>query len=188
MRLEMEGKEPLIVLFGMPLVTTAIVIVSMHYGQTNTQIVPPPAINVEAPAVSPRITAEIPQGSIRINNEVPPAQIHEVTREVVKVPNISIEPARSPDIRLTLPSGKESETKINAVPAPLPMPVNVSNDNPKSELPELPRKDHAAKTESPETASAKKDEVKQAEPQDPSGRLLPPPKAYVDPRNTPSAR
>lgn len=181
MRLEMEGKEPLIVLFGMPVLTAAIVIVSMHYGQTNTQIVPPPAINVEAPAVSPRITAEIPQGSIRINNEVPPAQVHEVIREVVKVPNISIEPARSPDIRVTMPTGKEGETKIIAVPSPLPMPVNVSTDNPKTDLPniELPRKT--------ENHEAKKEE-KSAEPQDPTGRLLPPPKAYVDPRTSPPAR
>ncbi|MCW8133726.1 MAG: hypothetical protein KIS92_25495 [Planctomycetota bacterium] len=178
MRLEMEGKEPLVVFFGLPLVTAAIVIVSMHYGQANTQIVPPPPINVEAPSVNPRVTAEIPQGSIRIQNEVPPAQIHEVVREVVKVPEIRVEPGRAPDVHVTLPPGKEGETKIIAVPAPVPVPMNVTTESAKTEA--------AKPTETiPEPKNAVE---KTTDPADPDGKLLPPPKTYVDPRLTPPAR
>lgn len=177
MRLEMEGKEPLVVFFGLPLVTAAIVIVSMHYGQANTQIVPPPPINVEAPTVNPRVTAEMPQGSIRIQNEVPPAQIHEVVREVVRVPEIRVEPARAPEVHVTVPPGREGETKVIAVPTPMPMPMNVTIENQKPE--EAKKSDASSKTEAHE---------KSVDPVDPDGKLLPPPKTYVDPRNTPPAR
>lgn len=179
MRLEMEGKEPLVVFFGLPLITAAIVIVSMHYGQANTQIVPPPPINVEAPSVSPRVTAEIPQGSIRIQNEVPPAQIHEVVREVVKVPEIRVEPGKAPEVHVTVPPSKEGETKIIAVPSPVPMPMNVTVENAKPV-----KADETKLLESidPKNAVEKTTDV------DPDGKLLPPPRTYVDPRLNPPAR
>ena len=135
--------------------TTAIVLAAVHFGQTNTHIVPPPPITVEAPRVSPRIIAEIPQGAVHITNDVPPAQIHEVVREVVRVPDVrvtnQVEPAM-PEVHVTIPPGslKSGETTVLAVPTPLPVPAlrNVSADD---------------------------------EAQEKNGRLLPPPKSAEGP-------
>ena len=136
MRLEMEGKEPFIVLFGVPLVTAVIVLAAVHFGQLNTRIVPPPPITVEGPKVTPRITAEFPQGTIQITNAVPPAQIHEVIKEVVRVPDVHVTnqvESKTPEVHVTLPPGalKGGETTVLAVPTPVPMltPRNVSTDD-----------------------------------------------------------
>ena len=140
MRMEMEGKEPLIVLFGVPLLTAGIVLASMYFGHINTRVVPPPDVNTTV-EVNPRVTAELPQGSIRITNQVPPAQIHEYKVPEVKVPEVNItnrvEPGKPPDVYFSMPhSGKESETRIIAVPSPVPMmlPTPVTADPPEGKL------------------------------------------------------
>lgn len=185
MRLEMEGKEPLLVLFGLPLLTAVIVIASMHYGQANTQVIPPPPVNVEAPHVSPRITAELPQGSINISNQVPAAQIHEIVKEVVRVPEIRVEPSRSPDVHVNVPRGNNGETRIIAVPTPVPMPVQVSTDERKEPVGEKPQKPVSVKSLEQEQGKNEADKTMDA---DPDGKLLPPPKPPGDPRNTVPAR
>ena len=152
MKMEMEGKEPLMVIFGGPIVTTCIVLVSMHLAQSQVKVVPPPAIHVEAPHVTPQVTAILPAGAIRITNEVPPAQIHEVVREIVKVPKFEITNRLPnmppPEINISLPNQQPFPAKI----IPMPVPVSV--------------KDSPTEKKSPAEKVKKKD---------PDGRLLPPP-------------
>lgn len=129
MRMEMEGREPLIIIFGVPLLTTGIVLVSMHLGQMRTEIVPLPPIQVQAPQVTitPHLTAELPAGAIQTTVHVPPAQIHEVIREVVKIPEVNVinqvPEAPAPSIQVHLPEQPATRTQIVVVPTPVPMPV-----------------------------------------------------------------
>jgi hypothetical protein len=128
MKMEMDGREPLVVIFGVPLLTAAIVLGSIYFGQTRVQIVPPPAITLQPTInVTPKVTAELPPGGIRNNIEVPPAQIHEVIREVVKVPEISIinkvDPAPPPTVQVNVPKPDPVEPRIVVVQTPVPMPM-----------------------------------------------------------------
>jgi len=153
MKMEMEGKEPLMVLFGVPIVTTCIVLISMHLGQSHVRVLPPATIHVEAPHVTPKVIAILPAGAIQITNEVPPAQIHEVVREIVRVPNVEITNripnAPAPEIHISLPKGGPYAPKV----IPMPIPVSV--------------KEEPAEEQPPEKKAPKK--------KHPEGRLLPPP-------------
>ncbi|MCZ7645649.1 MAG: hypothetical protein M5U26_10240 [Planctomycetota bacterium] len=106
MKVEMEGKEPFVILFGVPLLTTAIVAGAMYLGQRSMVVVPPPPIHVDAPSVSPQINAVLPEGSVQVHNQVPPAQIREVVKEVVRPPEPreSREDARVPESQVTFPA------------------------------------------------------------------------------------
>jgi hypothetical protein len=135
MRMEMEGREPLIVLFGVPFLTTVIVLVSMYLGQLRAAAVPPPNVQVQPNiTVTPRVVAELPADGIRTNITVPPAQIHEVIREVVKVPEVSVinrvEPTPPPAVQVNLPRVEPQSSKVVVIPAPMPMlvPTPVSTD------------------------------------------------------------
>lgn len=113
MRMEMEGKEPLIVLFGVPVLTAGIVLASMYFGRLQV----PQAIQVSAPvSLSPNLNADlrVPANGFRV--EVPPAQIHEVVKEVVRVPDVSVvnqvPQAPAPYVEVRVPESRAS--------APLP--------------------------------------------------------------------
>jgi hypothetical protein len=128
MKMEMDGREPLVVIFGVPLLTAGIVLGSIYFGQMHVQIVPPPAISVEPKInVTPRVSAELPPGGIRNIIEVPPAQIHEVIKEVVKVPDVSIinkvDPAPPPTVQVNVPKPDPTEPRVVVVPTPVPMPM-----------------------------------------------------------------
>ncbi|MCK6475021.1 MAG: hypothetical protein L6R28_25145 [Planctomycetes bacterium] len=132
MRMEMEGKEPLIVLFGVPVLTAGIVLASMYFGRLQV----PQAIQVSAPvSLSPNLNADlrVPANSFRI--DVPPAQIHEVVKEVVRVPDISVvnqvpqAPAPHVEVRVPEPlpavTGEQPVTREGAL---LPPPNDRSKE------------------------------------------------------------
>jgi hypothetical protein len=129
MRMEMEGPEPLIVLFGIPLLTTVIVLAAMYIGQKRAEQPPVPITVQPNITVTPRVTAELPPDGIRANITVPPAQIHEVVREVVKLPEVNVinrvDPALPPTVQVNVPEPKPapSEPRLVLIPAPVPMPA-----------------------------------------------------------------
>ena len=128
MRMEMDGREPLVIIFGVPLLTAGIVLGSICFGQTHVQIVPPPAISVEPRInITPKVSAELPPGGIRNIIEVPPAQIHEIVKEVLRVPEVSIinkvDPAPPPTVQVNVPKPDPAEPRVVVVPIPVPMPM-----------------------------------------------------------------
>jgi hypothetical protein len=129
MKMEMEGREPLIVLFGVPILTTAIVLASMYLTPWRLEghSQPPPQVTVQPNInVTPRITAEMPAGAIRNEVTVPPAQIHEVIKEVVKVPDVKVfnkvEPNAPTPVQVNVPRQETPEPRIVVLPTLVPMP------------------------------------------------------------------
>jgi len=127
MKLEMEGKEPLVIFFGVPICTAAIVL--------GTLFVSPPKFvqPVYQPSdvkVTSEVKATLPEGSIQIQNNVPPVQIREVerevVREVVKVPDVVVknDVRTPPPVVKVIQKGKTAEKEpIEAVDEALPPPL-----------------------------------------------------------------
>lgn len=175
MKMEMDGKEPLVLLFGLPLLTSGIVVGAMYLGQRWTVVVPPPPIQVQAPAFSPQVTAVLPDGAIQVNNHVPPAQIHEVVREIVKVPDVyvenRVEPSRPPDVVVTLPPPERAAPPKGEV-----VPQSASLEAPP-----------AKPAPKPETPPASVPPAAPKEAAHPEGDLLPPPADARNKANQPPA-
>jgi len=128
MKMEMDGREPLVIIFGVPLLTAGIVLGSIYFGQTHVQIVPPPAISVEPRInITPKVSMGLSPGGIRNIIEVPPAQIHEVVKEVVRVPAVSVinkvDPTPPPSVQVNVPKPDPAEPRVVIVPIPVPMPM-----------------------------------------------------------------
>lgn len=125
MKLEMEGREPLIVLFGLPIVIAAIVLGSMYLGRMQAEGNPPPAVYVEPKiTVTPHITAEMPQGAVRNEIQVAPAQIHEVVREI-RAPDVNVVNKVEPTpVQVVMPKATGPTPQVVVIPAPLPLPMN----------------------------------------------------------------
>jgi len=73
MKVEMEGREPLVLLFGLPIVTTGIVFASMYFGQSRTQVAPVVIENKQPLTARVQAEVQMPQGSVQIRNEIPSA-------------------------------------------------------------------------------------------------------------------
>jgi hypothetical protein len=87
--------------------------------------------------VTPQVQAVLPQGAVQITNTVPPAQIHEVTREVVKVPDVKVvNEVQASEVRF-MPA--PAQPRAESVPLPEPKrntaPVVAPPDEFGSELP-----------------------------------------------------
>jgi len=192
MKLEMEGREPYIVLFGIPAITAAIVIGSFYLGRMQSEVGTTPTVHVEPNVtVTPRITAEIPEGAVKADVQVPPAQIHEIVKEVVKVPDVNVVNKVEPTpIQVNVPSHTGSAAaaapiQFIVIPAPLPVPI-VAAEMPTADTgPRLPS-DTALNDRRPELPSitpptpvkptpVSTDSVPLVEP-DVEGKLLPPPR------------
>lgn len=185
MKLEMAGREPYIVLFGIPLITVAIVIGSYYIGRMQSELIAPPPIYVEPKlTVSPRITAEIPQGAIQADVRVPPAQIHEIVKEVVRIPEVNVVNRIEPTpVQVSIPSAPSqtagNELRFIVVPAPLPLPITAAS-SPLMTGPALPSKADLAdqpitppKPVQPTPVST--DATSPLPERDVDGKLLPPP-------------
>ncbi len=122
MRLEMEGKEPLIFLFGVPVITATIVLVSFYYGKQQAQGQATPNINRPQKLDANLI---LPEGSIQIVNKISPipkgAEISGATPLQV-----------TPEIKATLelPEGAIQVTNNIIVPEPKHSQVRQPNKAP----------------------------------------------------------
>lgn len=160
MRMEMEGKEPLIVLFGVPVLTAGIVLASMYFGRLQV----PQTIQVSAPvSLAPNLSADlrVPADGFRI--DVPPAQIHEVVKEVVRVPDVSVvnqvPQAPAPYVEVRVPEPR----------APEPLPAAKA---PEADAPTANAKPVLETDATPETQPTS---VTGEQPVTREGALLPPP-------------
>lgn len=125
MKLELEGREPLIVLFGLPLVTAAIVLGSIYLGRLQVEATPAPPIYLEPKlTINPRITAEMPQGAIRNEVQIPPTQIHEVLREV-RAPDVHVINKVDPTpVQVVMQKTPGAQPQVVVLPTPLPLPMS----------------------------------------------------------------
>ena len=128
MKIEMEGKEVTwcigIAALGIPVLTAVILCAGMG---VFVWLSPRPqergAGASEQPIqvnVSSEVKAVLPDGAIQVHNTVPAAQIHEVLREVVKVPDVRIvNEVRPPDVRIAMPEPKAIAVPVSGVVAPV---------------------------------------------------------------------
>ena len=103
MKIEMEGKEPLWCLFGIPICTTAIVLISAWVCVPKI-----PDINIK---LTPEVKATLPKEGISVNMPpIPPAnvEIREIVKEVTKVSPVTVTnqvpQAAPPQVHFDMPS------------------------------------------------------------------------------------
>lgn len=111
MEFKAEGKETLWLIFGLPILTTVIILVSLLVGGTKT-----PIVNVDAKiTATPDVKAVLPQGAITIRNELPATQIHEIINERAVIPDVKIT-NNVPPGELRLPRGEVIPVEVTNMP------------------------------------------------------------------------
>lgn len=103
MKLEMDGKEPLLVIFGVPAFTAILVLAAIFIAG----VVAPRAPESLQGTFTAEVTSVIPQGAVNVN--IPPMPVPKVElREIAKSPPINIQVPEqrtaTPNVYVTTPA------------------------------------------------------------------------------------
>ena len=138
MRMELEGKEPLVLLYGIPAVTAVIVLVSLYVGfRQGAQ----EGAGQGRGAVTIEAQLKVPEGGIRVENHMPPAQINIPEETLNKIlgakaaqPAIQVTPEVNARVvlpegaiqitnRIEIPAARQGKAEVAQVPQAPPLPL-----------------------------------------------------------------